>query len=501
MLLLILSFVIFAFLANRNMTQIYGGLTEVADYKHVNTPDKAVAIYNVNILSPNGNAFIPGQTVRIEDGIIVSIDTLSRQSKEETTINGEGKFLIPGLVDSHVHVFKSKNDLLLYIANGVTAIRELIGEEDHLKWRKEIRDGRIGPDMYITSPRLGSFGLIEGWWMNWTQGFNNIPDAAEAASMAKSYAKKGYDGVKIYSYLNKEAYEAINKVAKEEGLDVVGHIPFGLEVSDILNSNQSDIAHLEEVMNAFRREFGQFKNKEEAFDFLTYVEKRSKEIAPELIANDISVTTTLWLTESFIRQKFELDDVLKEVALVYENPGISEWDEMIPQGLGWLPDVNRYKLPESLSKEELEWQKIFWKTYAQACQVILKILSDSGVTIMAGTDANLPPAVPGFSLHDELRAMVRAGMSASQVLQSATSVPSDWLKANSGRILPGNKANMVLLERNPLEDISNTRTINTVILNTQILDRSLLDGLLDAVKTANNKSRQKEISQFLSDEN
>ena len=174
-------------------------------------------------------------------------------------------------------------------------------------------------------------------------------------------------------------------------------MPFSLKLADVLNSNQSEIAHLEEVMNAFRREFGRIDNQKNADDFLIYVEKRSKQIAPELIANNISVTTTLWLTKSFVRQKFELENILKEVELVYENPGISEWDEMIPQGLGWLPEVNRYKMPANLDADGMVWQKIFWTTYGQACQVILKTLSKDGVNILAGTDTNLPPTVPGFS--------------------------------------------------------------------------------------------------------
>lgn len=500
-LVLILSTVLLAYLANRNMSLIYGGLTEVANHKKFNVPNNSVTIHNVNILSPSGDSFILNQTVHLDDGIITSINADSIKSKDVIHIDGEGKFLIPGLIDAHVHLFSSQNDLLLYIANGVTSIRELSGQDEHLTWRQQIKDGRIGPGMYITSPRLGSFGLIEGWFMNWSQGFNNITDADEAKTLVKNYAKKGYNGVKVYSYLNNEAFETINKFAETEGLDVVGHIPFSLDLSDIFSSNQSDITHLEEVMNAFRREFGKLQNEKGANEFLDYVDERSKEIAPELIDNNISVTSTLWLTQSFVRQKFELNDVLKEVELVYVNPGISEWDEMIPQGLGWLPEVNRYKMPENLDDEEKAWQRIFWTTYAQACAIILKNLSDGGVNIMAGTDANLPPAVPGFSLHNELIAMVEAGLSASQVLQSATSIPSDWLDINTGRIKSGYKANLVLLEKNPLKDISNTSRINTVFLNGRAFDRAMLDDLLESVKTANNKSREKEISQFLIDEN
>jgi hypothetical protein len=496
--LLFASTITMAFLANRNMIQIYGGHTDVVDHTTFRPSNDPVCIYNVNVLSVDGNLFIPNQTVCIEDGIITSIDTLSQLSTKKTQINGADKFLIPGLIDSHVHLFKSPNDLLLYVANGVTEIRELIGEENHLKWRQEIKNGRIGPDMYIASPRLGSFETIEGWWMNWTQGFNNIRNAQEAESMVTTYAEQGYDAVKVYSYLNKEAYDAINKVAIAKGLDVIGHVPFSLQLSDIFDSNQSDIAHLEEIMNAFRREFGQFNTQDEANDFLAYVAKRSQEIAPELVSNDISVTTTLWLTQSFVRQKFDLDKVLKEVELEYQNPGISEWDKMIPQGLGWLPEVNRYKMSDNLNADEKVWQKIFWTTYGQACAVILKNLSEKEVKIMAGTDANLPPTVPGFSLHDEFTAMYRAGMSTAHIMRSATSIPADWLGSNTGKIKNGNKANMALLDENPLENIENTQRINTVFLNGRILDRTLLNQILESVKTANNASRKVEIDEFVS---
>ncbi|MEQ9412228.1 MAG: amidohydrolase family protein [Cyclobacteriaceae bacterium] len=496
LMVMILGTVVLVILANRNMTQIYGGLTEVVDYNQFKVKSNDVWIYNVNILSQDGNAFIPNQNVLIENGIITLIDTLTMQSKEIHKINGTGKFLIPGLIDSHVHLFKSQNDLLLYVANGVTGIRELIGEEAHLEWREEIRNGRIGPDMYIASPRLGSFGALEGFFMSWSQGFNNIRDTEEAKSKVKEYAEQGYDAVKIYSYLNKEAFEAVNRVAIEEGLDVVGHVPFDLTIMDVLNSNQSDIAHLEELMNAFRREYGDLENQEGADKFIEYAAKRTEEIAPLLIKNDISVTTTLWLTKSFVRQKFELDKILEEVELVHENPGISEWDKMIPQGLGWLPEVNRYKLNDGLSDEDRAWIKIFWTTYGDACQVILTKLAETGVKILAGTDTNLPPTVPGFSLHDELISMNNAGMTPSQVLQSATSIPANRMGHNSGKMEEGFKANLVLLEANPLDNISNTRKINTVFLNGKVLDRTKLDQMLDAVKKANDASRKVSIDQY-----
>jgi hypothetical protein len=216
-----------------------------------------------------------------------------------------------------------------------------------------------------------------------------------------------------------------------------------------------------------------------------------------LIASDIGVTSTLWLTESFMDQNFDLENLLQDLALEYENPGISEWVSYVPNGIGWLPEVNRFQLPNDLNKEEREGRKEFWTIYGRACRVLAIRLSQNGVKIMAGTDANLPPTVPGFSLHDELEALLRSGMSTAQVLQSATSTPATWLESNAGAIEMGRKANLVLLDKNPLEEIRNTRSINSVFANGKLFDRALLDKILKSVAAANDKSRNRDISEFL----
>lgn len=494
--ILLIMTIVFAFLANRNLIKMYGGHTKQVDFKQFNPLNTSIVINNVNVLSPDGKNFISGQTVYIENGTIVSIDSVPKVSSQATIINGEGKYLIPGLIDSHVHLFKSPNDLLLYVANGVTQIREMIGESEHLIWRQQIKEGRIGPDMFVASPRLGSFGFFEGLFMSWSQGYVNIQNAKDAEKMAKKFHQNGYDAIKIYSQLNKESYQSLSKTGNSLEMKVVGHIPWSIELSDVFTNKQSEIAHLEEIMNALNREFDYFEDYEQE-KFLAFVEKRCNEMAQELVNNDISITTTLWLTQSFVKQKFELDNVLKSVALEYENPGISEWDKKIPGGLGWLPEVNRYRIHETLTDEQAAGQKRWWDTYAKACEVVLKTLSNKGVKIMAGTDANLPPTVPGFSLHDELESLVNAGMSPSQVLQSATSIPANWLNTNTGKITQGSTANLVLLDKNPLSDINNTRTINTVILNGRLLDRALLNNILASVKGANNSSRKIDINQWL----
>lgn len=486
---------------------MYGGLTTVVEHEQFKPKSGVFIITKANVLSEDGSHFIPEQNIVISNGAIKTISDQTSNIHEATLIDGQGKYLIPGLIDAHVHLFKSPNDLLLYIANGVTQIRELIGEEDHLAWRTEIENGRVGPQMFVASPRLGSFPALQGFFMEQTQGFKNVRTAEEGKAIVKALKEQGYDGLKIYSHLNSESYEAITQTAKELDMPTFGHIPFTVEFDDIWHSGQSDIAHFEEVMNALQREFGQyegaeiekmfgsFKSREE--QFLAYINQRSEAVADSLLKYDISVTSTLWLTQSFVRQKVAIDEVLREVALAYENPGIAEGNKLVTRALGWLPHVNRYRYEEGLTEGEKADRMQYWQAYGDACQLLAKNFAKKGVKIMAGTDANLPPTIPGFSLHDELVALHEAGMSTTQVLHSATTVPAEWLQTNTGKIVSGQTANIVLLDENPLLDIRNTKKINTVIAQGRVYDRELLDDMLAAVKAANDASRSIDISQYL----
>ncbi|GJM09877.1 MAG: amidohydrolase [Lysobacteraceae bacterium] len=496
--ILIVCGAIMAALANRDMVKIYGGLTSQAPSKASLPAGNSVTVTNVNVLSTDGESFIPGKTVTIVNGLISAIQDHGSLPPSEQTVDGRGKYLIPGLIDAHVHLFKSPNDLLLYIANGVTGVRELIGEPDHLGWREEIeKNHRLGPDMFIASPRIGSFEPVEGFFMEWSQGYINLTNAADAKVAVAEFKRQGYDAVKIYSQINRPVYEAVTRAAKSSGLRVVGHVPWALDL-DAIYKQHEDISHLEELMNALNREFGGFAASTSE-EFLDFVEQRSDAMASDLAKKNISVTTTLWLVESFVRQKFELDEVLREVQLTYVNPGIAEWTERVPQGgLGWLPKVNRYQLgPNDSKSSTLAWKRKYWQTYAQACRLILRSLIKNDVNIMAGTDANLPPVVPGFSLHDELISLTEAGMSSTQALRSATATPAIWLGNNGGVIEVGRSADLVLLDRNPLQDISNTNAIHTVFTKGRPLSRGLLDQLLQAVKDANDESRTVDISGYV----
>jgi hypothetical protein len=431
---------------------------------------------------------IADQTVLIEKGVITSIGTVNNDANTTITIDGKGKYLIPGLIDSHIHLWQSPNDLLLYIANGVTHIRELNGSKQHLQWRQEINNGRLGPKMFVASSRVNSNGLIKSWIEKWTAKITSINSFNSAQNIVKSFVDEGYDAIKTYTFINKKDYWSLKKATTDAGIPLIGHTPVAMTLDEVFQSDQKELAHIEELVKALNREFGGYTDKD-AEQFLQFVHQRSDDISNKLVKNRIAVVSTLWLSEHFVEQKRDLNAQLKNVQLPYVNPGIAELSPVTSRAMGWLADANIYRLPENISPEKKNRYLLYWQTYAKAHQIMLKAMTEKGVIILAGTDANVPVAVPGFSLHDELISLTQSGMNNTQALLSATKVPSDWMKQKSGVIKKGYRADLLLLNKNPLENIKNTQSIDTVIVNGKVLDRQKLDAILDAVKSANDESR------------
>ena len=493
----ILLIIIGVFFANYELKHMFGGYTDVVDTTNLDGTSNPTSITNVSILSPDGSRFIENQTVRIDNGIIISIDSINQSPSKHVIIDGQGKYLIPGLVDSHVHLWQSPNDLLLYVANGVTHVREMMGSIEHLKWRQEIEEGkRLGPKMFVASNKVQNFGLFTGWFMNWTQGNINLNKPNKNVSTLNNLSNKGYDAIKLGSFLNVENYKILSSEIENIDLPLIGHIPLSVSLEEVWNSSQKEVSHIEEIVKALNAEFG-YMNSENADDFIKFVSERSNDVACNLFKNSIAVVSTIGLTESFTEQKFNLDKLLKSIELQYVNPGLIEGTILTSRGLGWLPKVNLYRLPENLNTEEELGIKIYWDTYKKAHQIVLKAMVENSVQILAGTDSNIPVMVPGFALHDELKSLTQSGMSPSQAIRSATAAPANRMGIASGKILPNHRADLILLNKNPLENIENTRTIEVVVLNGKVLNRRQLDTILEAVKKANDKSRSNDIASFV----
>ncbi|VAW47434.1 hypothetical protein MNBD_GAMMA02-1268, partial [hydrothermal vent metagenome] len=425
-------------------------------------------ITNVHLLNPQGTEMLPQQDVIINNGKIKQIGTkLNTSAQLLTEVKGEGRYLIPGLMDGHTHLTESPNDLWLFLVNGVTHLRDMGGNGYHLKLRDERQDQPLWPDLFVASEKVYTTPWYKVWFTEWTRTRIALSSAENAADTVNGLKANGFDALKISGGLTASHYESLLKAAQQADLLVVGHIPINeVSLDQFLTMGQQEIAHIEELTKAFEREFGlkvTGLNETTVDEYLNYVEIRSQEIAELIKAKGTHITTTIWLMESLPKQKLILESFLKTVELAYVNPNNIEGTPLVR---GWLPGHHSYASSDYWfeTAERTTELKLYWETYVDAIHIMIRALLSHDVEFTAGTDAITTGVVPGFSLHDELESLVNLGMSSDQALQTATRIPGQWLSkvsktpqsGQTGQIKAGYKANLVLLRDNPLDDIKNT---------------------------------------------
>ncbi|MGV0754361.1 amidohydrolase family protein [Empedobacter brevis] len=480
------------FWADNELNKVLGKSTEVIAVSSMVKQAETIIIKNTNVLSEDCSHFIKNQDVVIKNGKIIRLGTHQSIEKNAVILDGTNKYLIPGLIDSHVHLKESKNDLFLYLANGVTSVREMAGRPIALEWRKSIQENGIGPRLFIASPPIYSESGIKGYYYQWTRQSINYATENEAEKEIKKLKEQGYDALKMYGFVNPEMFKTTIDIAKKHNIPVVGHIPL-VSLETFYPSGQKEMAHIEEITKKNMDDFGKSiaRNPEE---YLNFLQAHANQIANQIKENNICVTSTISIVESFPRQRFDLKSELKKIELKYANPKIIEGTPLYK--LGWLPGKNGYEYDRENTPEARKLSAVFWQTYVDAIHIMTKALVDNKVTIMAGTDANAPTMVPGFSLHDELQSLSESGMTNAQALYAATTEPGSWMKNNTGKIKVGYNADLVLLSKNPLEDMKNTKTIEYVFFGKNWMDKVQIAAILKAIEEANNANRNIKIDEY-----
>jgi tetratricopeptide (TPR) repeat protein len=436
-------------------------------------------IRNVQVIAMTGPASPRSADVVIRGRTIAQILPAGRAALSGATIiEGRGRYLIPGLIDSHVHI-KEQDPLFLFIAGGVTTTQNMSGRPFHLDMRARVNAGTLlGPRIVTAGPTTAEAGV-------------NTPEAAE--QLAREQSARGYDMIKMYGApggnFTPETYHALITAAHGRGMRVVGHAPRNLPFADVLREGQNSIDHMEEIVYT-HRPFGrllrpyvdlQFGRASDALrDSLARVPVPAfaRELAPEIaqLARDVksaglAVTPNLvffrniyWITTD------SLQALLRAPELAYATP---------QQRLAWSPPLNRYAnawrgrpIVSRYLGRVVELQRAITLVFARA-----------GVPLMTGTDAEFLGAQPGFGLHTELEIFVDLGMSPLEALRAATTTPAQVLRiADSvGTIAPGKVADLVLLEADPLRDIRNTRRIAGVFRAGRWLPQTALAAMLDSL--------------------
>ena len=405
------------------------------------------------------------QTVIIRGARIVTVgpSPTTAVPKDARVFNARGAFVIPGLWDMHVHtvVPSGRNVLALYVANGVTGIRDMGGDWDSLMtWRRDIAARRlVGPRIIASGPYL------EGGDVPIAHILTRTPE--EGRTAVDSLVGLGVDFVKVHGQLTRETYFAIARRARERGIPFAGHVPQVVGATDASDSGQRSIEHLLTIpvpctpaeSIALRPRFAV----QGALGRCT-----SADLAP-LYARFVRNGT--WLTPT--------------LTAVYQ---VAHWPDRALPGDSlshYLPATLRdfvariFPMPDGIpAGADLVGRAIFEKRMEQVAA-----MRRAGVHILAGTDAPLPNSPPGFGLHEELALLVRGGMSPLDAFRAATIEPALYfgMVDSMGTIAAGKVADLVILRGNPLLDIRQTRNILAVMTNGRLIDSVERGRLLRSV--------------------
>ena len=474
------------------LNKMYGGQTEVFEQANFNNQPERIHLRGFRYFDADSNRFVASSNIIVDHGKIVAVDDSLPGGHFDRVIEGEGQFLMPGLVDAHVHLFRSKNDLLVYLANGVTTVREMMGEDHHLRWRAE---NGVGPRIIVASNKVESYDRLSGQAMGYLKGNFNSSSYSSQGQLIDEISDRGFDAFKVGSLLSRRDYLAINDAWSNRSLPLIGHIPDEIGLVELLAGRQREISHVEEVVKLIAREFDESHQAGMHGDTTAdrgralrrYTESRIDELAPQLRDHHFTVVSTLWLSHSFVAQQLQLDSLLDALEIQYVNPGLRNGTVMTSRALGWYAHNNPYRFADDQTPAEREKQLHSTEDYIACHDIVFASLLRHGVSILAGTDSNIPVAVPGFTLHREMAIMAKLGMEPAEVLKSATLYPCAYLNLDCGAILSGSTANLILLPNNPLDDLEQLDRINGVINRGVYYDRMALDAMLERIDYLNNR--------------
>lgn len=442
------------------------GITKNTAQGQNNQENKTFALYNVNVIPMTAdNEVIKNTTVVIVDNKISAIG--GKIPNDAMIIDGEGKWLIPGLIDMHVHnlvdgspgnnyptkgasiFFDNQDTMLLYVANGVTTIFELSGRVEHFGQRNQIIKGDV------IGPRIALAALIDG--SNASRVATTPSEGRQAVRIAKG---DGYEFIKVYSRLNIETYKAIVDEANKQGMKVVGHIPNAFEgkTEEAFVPHFGLVAHAEEFSKQ-AREFSE----EEAYRLASLAKENGSWVTPNL-SNLVRIAA----------QARSLDAVRGLPSFKYVHPLMQD---------KWIT-ANQYNQgtnPKTIA---------YYDELVNFHVLLVKALKELGVPMVAGTDAGTSGIVWGYSLHDELNLLVDAGLTTEETLAAATRLAATWLGIDDrvGTVEVGKFADLVLLDENPLLDVNNTRKISGVFFNGRWVDKNQIDIMLENLAKKNSEN-------------
>jgi imidazolonepropionase-like amidohydrolase len=434
---------------------------------------RSYAITHVTIMDVERGVSIPGQTVLIQGDRIQRIGPAAavRVPASAQIVDGRGLFLMPGLVDAHVHLLDPTVFGRVMLANGVLLVRDMgMPNEFILKLRDQFNRGEIlGPEMVATGTVLDGYPPII------PANSIGLRTPAEGRAAVRAQAKAGADEIKVYSRLDKQVFLAILDEAGKLGLKVVGHVPDSIYIEDAAAAGLSSAEHF--------------------FGF-------EKAIA-KLLGDPVKLTFSGMGSDArYLQRLDEVDPAqLRSLYQRIRASGMAVCPTVITFKTG--TDIQTFKQGDFRGSEYIssqvqdmwrsQWSQqsnlpsYMWRNWAR----MVRGLNEAGVPLMTGTDLLVPGILPGVAVHEEMAIWQDAGIPPADVLRGATIVPAQFMGLGNrlGSIREGKTASMVLTQADPLEDVRNAQQIEGVFLRGQYFNHAALDRLLDEAKDLTQSSK------------
>ncbi len=414
---------------------------------------EAVAFTNVNVVPMDSERVLTDQTVLVEQGRIRRLGSAAeaRVPAGVTTVDGSGKYLMPGLAEMHGHMPGGDVEemvMFLYVANGVTTVRGMLGLDGHLELRRKANAGEIvAPTLYLAGPSFNG---------------NSVSSPKQAVQKVRTQKEQGWDLLKIHPGLTVPEYDAMAMTAHEVGIRFGGHVPADVGLEHAIYMGQETFDHLDgfiEYLNAFDEPIDRGRLDE----LVTMVKDASAWVVPTMVLWDVVV-------------------IGRGNAQVMANyPEMRYWPKRniprVVEGVeGWIGRHARRAQRAQANPDAAD-------LWAGNRLEVLKALSDGGVGILMGTDSPQLFSVPGFSLHREMQAMAEAGMSPYEILVTGTRAVGEYFRRSDtfGTVAVGRRADLILLNSNPLDDVGNVADRAGVMVRGRWYSDSYIQERLDEI--------------------
>jgi imidazolonepropionase-like amidohydrolase len=426
--------------------------------------EPVLAFVDVNVVAMDSGTVLPHRTVIVAGDRIVDVGEQLAMPPHATRIVATGKYLIPGLADMHVHVDGTRGMLASFVGAGVTTVRNMAGSPRVLALRQRIAKGELlGPTIITAGP------FVDGPHPRW-EGSEIVKTPADAERVVAEQAAAGYDLVKIYNGLQPAAYDAVLAAAKAHGLRAVGHVPFAVPLAHVLEAGQVSIEHLSGYARAIERADAPTRHHMSAATTI----RRWQYADPARITAIAADTARhgVWNCPTLV------------TAVVYGelwrgHVPAADLDTVSPDWRArWDPTHSPKKLKSAVRRAMVEAHDASFA----AQLAVVRELAAAGAPLLAGTDTPNPYVVPGASLHQELALFVEAGLSPYAALRTATVDAATFLgDPHAGLVATGMRADLVMLDADPLVDIHALDGIEAVVVRGTYLSHDKLRSLHDEI--------------------